>query len=75
MGTKHTCKDQKISWEEVGDLQRTLNGYCSMWIKVLRMGDYWGYSDRICEACTQKSEKIPPMKLLIKDHKEVRGTP
>ena len=36
------------------------------------MGDYWGHSDRIRESCIHKSEEIPPMRLLIKDHKKVQ---
>ena len=69
MGSIHTAKDQEITWKEVEAIQRGLNGHCSMWAKILNMGEAWGHEDRIRESCIHKSEIVPPMTLLIKDHK------
>ena len=47
---------RKISWQEVNDIQRSLNGHCSSWIKMLDMGSYWNHQS----LTYRKSRKSPP---------------
>ena len=71
MGQKHTHKDEVISQVDAEAIQREANGHVSMWIKMLGMGDAHGHGPRIRESLIQESCVVPPMKLLIKDHKKL----
>ncbi|MCP3678952.1 MAG: hypothetical protein GY782_01110, partial [Gammaproteobacteria bacterium] len=71
MGGKHTDKDLVISPQEAEAVQAEANGHVSMWIKMLGMGEAWGHGPRIRESLIQQSCVVPPMKLLVKDHKKV----
>ena len=51
------------------EIQRESNGHVAMWIKILGMGEAWGHEGRIRESLIQHSCVVPPMKLLVKDHK------
>ena len=69
MGQKHTKDDKIIDEVELENIQREANGHVSMWIKMLGMGEAWGHEGRIRESLIQHSCVVPPMKLLVKDHK------
>merc|ERR1712082_501212 len=66
-----TDKDLVISPQEAEAVQAEANGHVSMWIKMLGMGEAWGHGPRIRESLIQQSCVVPPMKLLVKDHKKV----
>ena len=38
---------------------------------MTNMGESWGHKGRMREALLQESNQVPPMKLLVKDHKPV----
>ena len=69
MAEVHTCKDEEITQKEVELIQQRLSGHVSMWVKMLGLGEFWGHTDRMRETLIQKSQQVPPMCLLIKDHK------
>ena len=71
IGQKHTHKDQVISQQEAEAIQGEANGHVSMWVKMLDMGGAHGHGPRIRESLIQESCVIPPMKLLLKDHKKL----
>ena len=69
MGNKHVKDDKIIDDVELEEIQRECNGHVAMWIKILGMGEAWGHESRIRESLIQHSCVVPPMKLLVKDHK------
>ena len=69
MGNKHTKDDKVVDQVELEAIQREANGHVSMWVKMLGMGEAWGHEARIRESLIQHSCVVPPMKLLVKDHK------
>ena len=69
MGQKHTAGDKIIDQVELEQVQKEANGHVSMWVKMLGMGESWGHQARIRESLIQHSCVVPPMKLLVKDHK------
>ena len=71
MGGKHTVNDSIITLREAEGIQAEANGHVSQWIKMLGMGEAWGHGGRIRESLIQESCVVPPMKLLVKDHKMV----
>ena len=71
MGAKHVKGDLVISRMEAERVQREANGHVSMFGKMMGIGSAWGHEARIRESLIQESCVVPPMKLLVKDHKEV----
>ena len=70
MGAVHTSKDSIIGDDEVRKIQNLHNGHTSMWLRMTNMGLEWNHQDRIKESCLQHTCTVPPMYLLVKDHKE-----
>ena len=58
-------------------MQRILNGHMSQWIKVVGCGDNWSQMDRFRSTTLNTDATIPPLYILIKDHKKPNsdGTP
>ena len=71
LGSEHTKNDTQISQDEVARIQQTLNGHQSMLIKGFNIGGAWNHTDRVRESTISQSNAIPPLYLMIKDHKEV----
>ena len=69
MGLKHTLKDKVITEEQAAKFQRQLIGHCKVWTKILNTGGDWGHRDRVMDTVVDKGVEVPPMYLLIKDHK------
>ena len=69
MGAVHTRKDEVIDEEKARQFQKQLNGYCRILGKALNIGGTWGHNDRVLDTITSDSCEVPPMYLLIKDHK------
>ena len=72
MGAIHTSKDSVVSDHEVKKIQRLHNGHVAMWTRMTSMGQVWKHEDRIRESCIQHTCTIPPMYLLVKDHKKTK---
>ena len=72
MGSVHTCKDTKISEDDVKKKEGVVNGYTSMFLKMSRMGESWNHEDRMRESNIKHSMYVSPMSLLVKDHKKVK---
>ena len=72
MGAVHTDKDREIGEDEVRRIQRLHNGHTAMLAKITNLGQNWKHEDRIRESCIQHTCTVPPMYLLVKDHKEVK---
>ena len=70
IGEEHTRKDIIIGNEEIKQIQKKINGHCSMWTRMLSMGKNWKQEERIRRCLITKSENIAPGKITIKDHKK-----
>ena len=68
-GSVHTSKDREVNLSFVEEKQKECNGHCSMLMKVFRIGEDWKHSGRHRETRINKSCNIPPLRLLVKDHK------
>ena len=71
MGESHIGTDREISLADVAEVQKTVNGHTSSWLKILGYGNTWVQSDRFRKTCVNHSENVPPLYLLLKDHKQV----
>ena len=68
-GLKHTLKDKEVSWQDIKESQRELNGHVSMMVKIFKIGGYWKHGQRVRETTMGEGLSICPMSLLYKDHK------
>ena len=68
-GLKHTLRDKEVSWADIKESQKELNGHVSMMVKIFKIGGYWGHSQRGRETTMGEGLSICPMSLLFKDHK------
>ena len=68
-GFSHTVKDKEVTWEEVRDAQRELNGHVSMLIKFFKIGSHWNHGFRARETMMKENQAVCPLSLLYKDHK------
>ena len=73
-GDTHVSKDMVVDDKFVRGTQRKLNGHVSMWIKCLNMGESWEHTDRLRQTQINHSCLVPPLYLLIKDHKRYSGS-
>ena len=71
MGQEHTAKDREISWGEAEEVLKELKGHTSMWIKITGMGKTWNQVDRVRKSLITHAPQVPPLYLLVKDHKQV----
>ena len=68
-GEKHTSKDKEVSFEDIRETQKEINGNISMLIKFFKLGNVWNQTDRVRETMINKNLVLCPMYLLYKDHK------
>ena len=73
-GDTHVSKDLVVNDKFVRGTQKKLNGHVSMWIKCLNMGESWKHTDRLRQTQINHSCLVPPLYLLIKDHKRYSGS-
>ena len=71
MGKPHTKDDDLIYEDEAKLIQSRLNAHCTMLSKMFKIGCNWDMNGRIIDTVTSESIEIPPMYLLVKDHKLV----
>ena len=72
MGMEHLRGHREVTWEKAGETQRKLNGHTSMWVKMTGLGQELGQVERMRETFLSKSVQVPPMYLMVKDHKVVQ---
>ena len=63
--------DKIISDDEAAKIQSTLNNHTAAWMKMVNLGDRWKHSRRYRETALNKTASVPPLSILIKDHKQV----
>ena len=68
-GRKHTKKDRKITLEDQGEIQRSLNGHMRWWASIWNLGNNWSQEARCLRNLLNLGLAVCPMTLLIKDHK------
>ena len=68
-GLKHTLSDKVMTWDDIWESQKELNGHVCMLVKVFKIGSAWDHGPRIRETIMGENVSIRPMSLLFKDHK------
>ena len=66
---EHTKNDPIVSAQHVAKLEATLSATSSSLARLLKIGDKWGHQDRVQSAAKSELSSIPPLAILIKDHK------
>ena len=69
-GKKHTVKDEEVDDETTDSTQKLLNGNTSMWLKMSKMGESHQHQQRQRATHIEQSATVPPLYLLVKDHKK-----
>ena len=67
---KHTLKDEEVDDETTDSTQKLLNGHTSMWLKMSKMGESHQHQQRQRATHIEQSATVPPLYLLVKDHKK-----
>ena len=68
-GLSHTKNDKEVTWSEVRESQRELNGHVSMLVKTFKIGSHWKHGFRVRETMMGENQSVCPLSLLYKDHK------
>ena len=68
-GESHTKEDKEVDDKFVKETQKKINGHVSMWIKATDMGGDWKHGERHRLSQIGWSCLVPPMYLVVKDHK------
>ena len=66
---EHTSRDLIISEQDVVKLEATLSATSSSLARVLKLGDKWNQQDRVQSASKSTLSSVPPLAILLKDHK------
>ena len=72
---EHTHMDKIITHQEVAKLETVLSATASSMARVLQIGEAWGQSDRVQSAVKSELTSVPPLAMLLKDHKEGSDKP
>ena len=65
-GMKHTVEDMEVTWDQIKESQRELNGHVSMVIKIFKIGSFWKHELRIRESMIGEGQSICPLSLLLR---------
>ena len=70
-GRPHTTNDRPVSWKEVGEAKKVIQGHNKALGNVFRMGENWGQKgeQRVRSTMNENVTVIPKMSNLVKDHK------
>ena len=71
---EHIEGDSEHTFEEVAQVEKTLNGAAAQILRTFKCGEDWGHEDRLKSACTARNNEIPSLNQLVKDHKETLKT-
>ena len=69
-----TNNDSVITEEIARDFQAQLNAHCRILGKGLSIGANWRQTERVLDTIADHGVEVPPMYLLVKDHKKVDGS-
>ena len=72
---EHTHMDKIITHQDVAKLETVLSATASSMARVLQIGEAWGQSDRVQSAVKSELTSVPPLAMLLKDHKEGSDKP
>ena len=68
-GRKHTKNDKVISYDDLHNVQKTVNDHGTWLRQIFGIGNNWNHAERISHSMTDRGEVVAPLYLLIKDHK------
>ena len=66
---EHTGSDPIVSQDKVNELEVVLSATASSLARIMCIGDKWNQSDRVQSAVKATNTNVPPMAILLKDHK------
>ena len=72
---EHTNMDRIVTHEEVEKLETVLSTTSSSLARAMQIGEAWGQSDRAQSSVKSELMSIPPLAMLLKDHKEGSDKP
>ena len=67
--SEHTGSDPIVSQSDVSAMEQTLSATASSVARVLQLGETWNQTDRVQSAVKSTCTIIPPLAILLKDHK------
>ena len=66
---EHTGNDPIVDQEQVNELEYILSATSSSMARVLMISEEWNQEDRVQSAVKAKLTNVPPLAILLKDHK------
>ena len=73
--SEHTGEDPVVSEEDVIQLEQVLSCTSSSMARVMCIGDTWNQQDRVQSAVKATHTNVPPLAILLKDHKPGEDKP
>lgn len=70
-GQEHTEKDTLITRQDTEKIQDRIYNHTSMWLKMMNADKDHNHTGRIRGTMLNQDASVPPMYMLIKDHKPV----
>ena len=67
--SEHTANDPEVTQEHVKQLEQVLSATSASLARVLQMGEEWHQEDRVESAMRATLTSVPPLAILLKDHK------
>jgi hypothetical protein len=65
----HTAGDTIVTVAEVDKIENDMSALAQSVARSLRIGENWGHTSRVKQACKTKFSKIPTLDIMLKDHK------
>ena len=66
---EHTSNDPEVTHEEVIALEKVLSATSSSLARIMQIGSEWHQDDRVQSAVRATLTNVPPLAILVKDHK------
>ena len=66
---EHTGSDPILSDDDVQSLEQVLSATSSSMAKILKISETWNQQDRVQSAVKATNSSVPPLAILLKDHK------
>ena len=73
--SEHTGDDPIVTQNDVAELEHVLSATSSSIARVLRLAETWNQSDRVQSAVKATNSNVPPLAILLKDHKPGEDKP
>jgi hypothetical protein len=65
----HTIGDTIVTVAEVDKIETDMSALAQSVARSLRIGENWGHTSRVKQACKTKFSKVPTLDIMLKDHK------